>query len=111
MATIRARPDSKESMYDIEPMLQGSSELYALASAIRPSMSPTNSTSSKATTRNRMVHACTRSVARDAGSPPLEMYPAVTIPTKAMGISGSISESVPIALPIAVNSAKRKVNI
>ena len=108
---IRARPESKDSMYDIDPMLQESSGLYALASSISPPMSPPKRTSKRATTRNMMVHAWTLSVARDAGRPPLDTYPAVTIPTSAMGISGSIPERVSIPLPIAVNSANRKVNM
>ena len=74
-------------------------------------MSPPNRANSNATTRNMIVQACTRSVARDAGSPPCEMYAAVTIPTMPMAMRGSISERVSIAFPIAVNSAKRKVNM
>ena len=35
----------------------------------------------------------------------------MTIPTNAIGISGSIVDSVSIAFPIAVNSANRKVNM
>ena len=62
-------------------------------------------------TSHIIIQACQRSVCSDAGSPPYAVYAAVTIATASIGTSGSIPARVSIALPMAVNSANRKVNM
>ena len=113
MATTSAKPDLNESMYDMLPMLQSMSPsgLYAFASEINVLRSPANKISRSAMTSQRTIHAWIRSVRSEAGKPPYAVYAAVTAPTASMGMIGSISARTCMALPIAVNSANKNVNM
>ena len=62
-------------------------------------------------TSHSIIQACQRSVCSDAGSPPYAVYAAVTAATATMGTMGSMPARMSIALPMAVNSANRKVNM
>ncbi|CAI8172668.1 MAG: Uncharacterised protein [Methanobacteriota archaeon] len=114
IARTIAKPDLKVSMYVILPFDQDASYpagLYAFASLINSLISLPNSITSNTEISTRITPACTLSVLSDAGSPPNEVYAAVTIATAIIGIIGFISVRYSIPLPIAVNSANKNVNM